>query len=331
MTGRAAYPGATRLLVTCDAGGCNGWRNRAWKKGLAQFAREAGLEVTVAHFPPGTSKWNKIEHRLFSQVSHAWRGRPLTSYEVIISTVSAITTSGGLTVTAALDHGAHPRGQDVSDEEIRGIEERCLTRHPFHGEWNYTLIPVPRPARDPEPDPEPPGWPRGALNHPALTGMAPADVDALAAALEIPAAAAREQGLYARRGHQRRASGHRRRPLSPLADLVIAALILRHLGIQQKGLAPALGMSRTIISRHTAPVGPSSPPPPAPRPNRHPGTRPPPTPSSPPTPPATASPASRPPPDSRHLPRSHTKGPRHTAKSPNFVMLPEARRKRIRH
>jgi hypothetical protein len=253
MTGRRAYPGATRLLVTCDAGGGNGWRNRAWKKGLAQFARETGLEVTVAHFPPGTSKWNKIEHRLFSQVSHAWRGRPLTSYEVIISTVSAITTSGGLTVTAVLDHAPHPRGQEVSDEEIRDIEERCLTRHDFHGEWNYTLLPVPRPARDPEPEPPPPGWPRGALNHPALTGLEPADVTALAAALEVPAAARREHDLYARRGHHRRSAGGRH-PGFPLTDLLLAALILSHLGIQQKELAPALGMSPAIISRATLPV-----------------------------------------------------------------------------
>ena len=87
MTGKAAYPGAARLLVTADAGGGNGMRNRAWKKGLAALAQEEGLEVTVCHLPPGTSKWNKIEHRLFSQVSHAWRGRPLTSYDVIISTI----------------------------------------------------------------------------------------------------------------------------------------------------------------------------------------------------------------------------------------------------
>ena len=275
MAGRQAYPQATRLLVTCDSGGGNGWRNRAWKKGLAQFAQDTGLEVTVAHFPPGTSKWNKIEHRLFSQVSHAWRGRPLTSYEVIISTISAITTSGGLTVTATLDHAPHPKGQQVSDEEARDVEERCLTRHDFHGEWNYALLPVPRPARDPGPAPPPPGWPRDALNHPALTGMSPADVDALAAALEVPAAAAREQGLYTRRGHQRRASG-RRRPLFPLADLVTAALILRHLGIQQKELAPALGMSRTIISRHTNPVrtliATTPHPPPAPPPGHPPAT-----------------------------------------------------------
>jgi transposase len=275
MTGRTAYPQAARLLVTCDAGGGNGWRNRAWKKGLAQFAQDAGLEVTVAHFPPGTSKWNQIEHRLFSQVSHAWRGRPLTSYEVIISTVSAITTSAGLTVTAALDRAPHPRGQEVADEEARDIEERCLTRHDFHGEWNYTLIPVPRAAPAPEPEPPPPGWPRGALNHPALTGLAPADVTALAAALEVPAAAGREHDLYTRRGRRRRSSGGRH-PGFPLADLVLAALILRHLGIQQKELAPALGMSPTVISRATLPVrallATIPRPPPAPPPEHPPST-----------------------------------------------------------
>jgi Rhodopirellula transposase DDE domain len=253
MIGRAAYPGASRLLVTCDAGGGNGWRNRAWKKGLAQFAQDTGLDVTVAHFPPGTSKWNKIEHRLFSQVSHAWRGRPLISYQVIISTISAITTRAGLTVTAALDTAPHPSGQKVSDEEIRDIEERCLTRHPFRGEWNYTLLAVPRPAPAPEPGPALPGWPRHALNHPALTGMDPAAVTGLAAAIEVPLAARREHDLYATRGHHRRSNGGMP-PGHSLTDVLLAALILRHLGIEQKELAPALGMSRTIISRRTRPV-----------------------------------------------------------------------------
>src|SRR6185437_9212069 len=212
-----------RLLVTCDAGGSNGWQNKGWRKGLAQFARDAGLEITACHFPPGTSKWNKIEHRLFSQVSHAWRGRPLTSYQVIIDTIGAITTKTGLTVTAALDTTPPPAGQKATDAENSDIETRCLTRHEFHGEWNCTLIPVPRPPRPPPhrhpppprgprpPPPPPPHRPgaraRAALNHPALTGLDPGTVDALAAAMETSLAARREHDLYTGRGHPRTRNG----------------------------------------------------------------------------------------------------------------------------
>jgi hypothetical protein len=253
MIGRNAYPRAARLLVTCDAGGSNGWQNRGWKKGLARFAQDAGLQVTVCHFPPGTSKWNKVEHRLFSQVSHAWRGRPLTSYEVIIQTISAITTRTGLTVTAALDPAPCPPGQKVSDEEISDIEERCLTRHTFHGEWNYSLVPVPRPAPQPAPQPAPPGWPRAALSHPALTGMTPASIDALAAALETPWAARREHDLYASRGHPRASNGGRHSKI-PLRDRLLATLILGHLGIQQKELAPAFGIGTSAMSQATRPL-----------------------------------------------------------------------------
>ena len=253
MTGRDAYPQAGRLLVTCDAGGSNGWANRGWKKGLARFAQDTGLEVTVCHFPPGTSKWNKIEHRLFSQVSHAWRGRPLTSYQVIIETISAITTRTGLRVTAALDTAPAPAGQEVSDAEIAGIEERCLTRHQFRGEWNYTLLPVPRPPAPPEPEPPPAGWPRAALSHPALTGLDPASTDALAAAIETPWAARREHDLYAARGHPRASNGGKHTRI-PLRDRLLAVLILDHLGIWQKELAPALGISPSAMSHAIRPV-----------------------------------------------------------------------------
>jgi hypothetical protein len=253
MTGQDTYPGASRLLVTCDAGGSNGWANRGWKTGLARLAQDTGLQITVCHFPPGTSKWNKIEHRLFSQVSHAWRGRPLTSYQVIIETISAITTRTGLTVTAALDTAPCPAGRKVTGEQIAGIEERCLTRHPFHGEWNYTLLAEPRPARPPAPPPPPPGWPRGTLTHPALTGLDPAALDALTAAIEIPWAARREHDLYASRGHPRTSSGGQHSKI-PLRDRLTAALILNHLGIWQKELAPAFGWSTTTISQVTRPV-----------------------------------------------------------------------------
>ena len=108
--GRHRYPAATRLLITADAGGANGYRVRAWKQELAGFAHASGLQVTVCHFPPGTSKWNKIEHRLFSRISSNWRGRPLTSHEVIVATIGATTTRTGLTVHSELDPGAYPTG-----------------------------------------------------------------------------------------------------------------------------------------------------------------------------------------------------------------------------
>src|ERR1039457_5355481 len=204
--GKEVYPQAARLLVTCDAGGSNGWRNRGWKAGLAELAQETGLQITVCHFPPGTSKWNKIEHRLFSQITLGWRGRPLTSYDVVINTISAVTTRTGLTVTAVLDGNPCPTGTQISDEQMKDLEGRHLTRHQFHGEWNYTVLPVPRPAPEPEPEPQParPGRATGGLlNHPALTGMDPADLTALAAALEIPFRARHEQHRYLRQGDAR--------------------------------------------------------------------------------------------------------------------------------
>ncbi|MGH3578880.1 MAG: ISAzo13 family transposase [Mycobacterium sp.] len=181
LVGKDAYPDATRLLVTCDAGGSNGYRNGHWKAGLAELAHQTGLQITVCHFPPGTSKWNKIEHRLFCQISLAWRGRPLTSYDVIINTIGAVTTSTGLDVRAVLDENSCPTGLKISDEQARHIEDRCLARHAFHGEWNYALLPVPRPAPGPEPGPQP-APPRGpdlhALADPAITGMPREDLAA---------------------------------------------------------------------------------------------------------------------------------------------------------
>ena len=167
LAGKDAYPDAARLLVTCDSGGSNGSANRAWKAGLAQLAQETGLEITVCHFPPGTSKWNKIEHRLFCQISLAWRGRPLTSYDVIITTIGAVTTKTGLDVRAVLDENKYPTGLKISDAQMKDIEDRCLARHEFHGEWNYALLPVPRPAPDPEPGP---GAGRPARPGPARPG-----------------------------------------------------------------------------------------------------------------------------------------------------------------
>jgi hypothetical protein len=258
LAGRDAYPDATRLLVTADAGGSNGYRNGHWKAGLAQLAQETGLEITVCHFPPGTSKWNKIEHRLFCQISLAWRGRPLTSYDVIINTIGAVTTATGLDVRAVLDENTCPAGLKISDEQMKDIEDRCLARHEFHGEWNYALLPVPRPApRPPEPEPQP-AAPRGpdlhALADPAITGMPRENLAALTAGLEIPLAAAREQRLYASRGrprrlHARRAAGW----LTPQARL-LAAICRYRLGMTVREIAALFGIDISVISIATREV-----------------------------------------------------------------------------
>lgn len=134
-----AYPDADRLLICADGGGSNGYRLRAWKSELAALATETGLNITVCHLPPGTSKWNKIEHRLFSHISMNWRGRPLTSHEVIVDLIGATTTRTGLKVHAELDSDAYPTGIKISDTEMAALP---INRHDFHGEWNYTIQPA---------------------------------------------------------------------------------------------------------------------------------------------------------------------------------------------
>jgi Rhodopirellula transposase DDE domain len=136
MVGKVAYPDAGRLLVTADAGGSNSYRSRLWKVELGKLAAETGLAITVCHFPPGTSKWNRIEHRLFSQISMNWRGRPLMSHEVVVDLIGATTTRTGLRVRAELDRGSYPTGVKVTDAELAAVP---LGRHDWHGEWNYTI------------------------------------------------------------------------------------------------------------------------------------------------------------------------------------------------
>jgi len=136
QVGKVAYPHATRLLITADAGGSNGYRIRLWKLELAKLAAEAGIEITVCHFPPGTSKWNKVEHRLFSAISMNWRGRPLTSHQVMVELIAATTTTTGLKVRAQLDQGYYPTGIKVTDKQLAAVP---LRRHDFHGDWNYTI------------------------------------------------------------------------------------------------------------------------------------------------------------------------------------------------
>jgi Rhodopirellula transposase DDE domain len=137
-TGRARYPVAKKLLITADGGGSNGSRVRLWKLELQRLASESGLRIAVCPFPPGTSKWNKIEHGLFSFISKNWCGRPLEGHEVVVNLIAATTTEPGLTVKCELDSNSYPSGVKVSQEELEGIKIR---RDKFHGEWNYTILP----------------------------------------------------------------------------------------------------------------------------------------------------------------------------------------------
>lgn len=136
--GQTVYPEAEKLLITADSGGSNGYRIRLWKTELQKLADETGLEILVSHFPPGTSKWNKIEHRLFAFITQNWRGKPLVSHEVIVNLISATTTKKGLQVECQLDRNSYPKGIKIPDEMMEQIN---IIRSDFHGEWNYTIIP----------------------------------------------------------------------------------------------------------------------------------------------------------------------------------------------
>jgi len=139
--GRKRHPGATRLMISADGGGSNGYRVRLWKLELQKLANELELPITVCHLPPGASKWNKIEHRLFSFISINWRGKPLRSYRTIVQLIAAATTDAGLKVRAELDENKYPKGVKVSDAQLAAVN---LTPHSFHGEWNYTISPIRR-------------------------------------------------------------------------------------------------------------------------------------------------------------------------------------------
>ena len=141
QVGQPTYPNAKRLMITADAGGSNGYRLRLWKHELAQLATDIGVTIMVCHYPPGTSKWNKIEHRLFSAITSNWRGRPLTSHEVIIGLIGATTTKTGLTVHAEADNNSYPRGIKISDAQMLAIKPQ-FKPDKFHGEWNYLVKPA---------------------------------------------------------------------------------------------------------------------------------------------------------------------------------------------
>ncbi len=136
--GRRAHPDARRLLVTADGGGSNGSRSRLWKFELQELADALGLRISVCHFPPGTSKWNKIEHRMFCHITENWRGQPLISHEVVVNLIGATTTKGGLAIRSELDEGLYPTGRQVTDQQMDTLS---IKRDTFHGEWNYSLSP----------------------------------------------------------------------------------------------------------------------------------------------------------------------------------------------
>jgi len=251
--GRRDYPTASRLLITADAGGSNGYRYRVWKSELATLAAETGLQITVCHFPPGTSKWNKIEHRLFSHITMNWRGRPLTSHEVVVKTIAATRTSGGLHVEAALDTGDYPTGVAISRQRLDALP---IQRHAVHGTWNYTLHPqltcrCTEAAHVGEPDS--PAQRRQVmlqqLADPRLTGMASTELERLAAAL-APAQAARAQQRHSqqRGGRARRATGNlRSKPLLDDAARLLITLCYQRQVCSMNVLSDLLEVTATCI------------------------------------------------------------------------------------
>ena len=140
--GQARYPNASRLVITADCGGSNGSRVKLWKRELQRFANETGLQITVTHLPPGASKWNQIEHRLFAFITQNWRGKPLVSHHVIVQLIGATTTETGLRVCCEIDGNLYPRGVKVTEQQMQAIN---IARDEFHGEWNYTISPNQRP------------------------------------------------------------------------------------------------------------------------------------------------------------------------------------------
>ena len=134
--GKELYPEATKLYITCDGGGSNGSKVRLWKIKLQEFADKSGLDIYVSHFPPGTSKWNKIEHRMFSFISKNWRGRPLVSTEVVVNLIASTTTKKGLKIICKIDENHYEKGIKVSDDELGDVN---IEKSSFHGEWNYCI------------------------------------------------------------------------------------------------------------------------------------------------------------------------------------------------
>jgi len=273
--GRHEYPHAARLLITADAGGSNGYRTRAWKTELAALAAQTGLQVTVCHLPPGTSKWNKIEHRLFSHITMNWRGRPLTSHEVIVETIAATTTRTGLTVEAELDTSTYDTGITVTDAQIDAL---AMSRHRFHGDWNYTL--------HTDTDTDTPSMSRSAaasraattspppqaasLRNPELTGMPEAQLGQLIAELTPALEQLRERERRTHRGgpRQRARGAGAKDKLTPADRVLLTVLYLRKLGtrdlfaeffdINGSTLTRAVHQVQPLLAEHGHTIAPST-------------------------------------------------------------------------
>jgi hypothetical protein len=264
--GSLRYPGARRLLVTCDAGGSNGHRCRQWKNELAALARQTGLKISVCHFPPGTSKWNKIEHRLFCHITRTWSARPLMSTQDAVAGIAATITAQGLECTAVRDDRDYPEGVKVSGRQMRYLENRVIIRHGPHRDWNYTIVPAPRP----DPDPGPPG-PDPVL----IAGLAAlAGIPALPALHERTALewnAAREHQLTLSRGRERRRAGGNGGYARLSQDAILAAaacrirlrmtwtLLGRLLGVHPSSISVPAATAIPILEKHGITPQPGTP------------------------------------------------------------------------
>jgi hypothetical protein len=258
--GAGDYPHARRLLITADAGGSNSYRYRLWKAELAGLAAETGLDITVCHFPPGTSKWNKVEHRLFSHITLNWRGRPLTSHEVVVKTIASTRTSTGLRVEAELDTGIYPLGVAVSAARMHALP---LAPHAWCGSWNYTLS-----AARTNPEDTPAGQQIASdhgdraqarthalevLSDPRFTGISRAELDELAADLAPAQAAQTAQRRHEQRGGQRRrAPGAGSRSLLDDADRVLITIVYLRQICSQNVLSEILEVNPNSIGQAIA-------------------------------------------------------------------------------
>src|SRR3954449_256687 len=251
--GSADYPSARRLLITADAGGSNSYRYRLSKAELAALAAETGLEITVCHFPPGTSKWNKIEHRLFSQITMNWRGRPLTSHQVVVATIASTCTRTGLRVAAELDTGSYPLGVAVPAGELRRLP---ITAHARHGAWNYTIAPtcaaecVPVRAHERA---RARARALAVLADQRLTGMSAAALAELAALLAPAQAAQAAQRRFTQRGGpRRRAAGAGSTGLLTAADRVLVTVVYQRQLCSMNVLSDLLGVNANSIGQAIA-------------------------------------------------------------------------------
>jgi hypothetical protein len=267
--GHADYPSAHRLLITADAGGSNSYRYRLWKAELAVLAAETGLTITVCHFPPGTSKWNKIEHRLFSQITMNWRGRPLTSHEVVVATIASTRTRTGLRVDAELDTGDYPLGLAVTAGQLRALP---IAAHPRRGAWNYTIEPAGSGDVVLRGDDRARARAAGlaVLADERLTGMTPGGLVELAALLAPAQAAQAAQRRFEQRGGpRRRAPGAGSTGLLTDADRVLITVVyLRQicsmnvlsdlLGVNANSIGQAIAETRQLLTERGHTIAPTT-------------------------------------------------------------------------